>query len=209
MNFFRDPRTPERDQQSEREHECLNRLQMTSPSIRRQREYDRQGPMPQPNFGMPINTGNMISMVAAPSALIKQRVNWNERLEQNFQSAYAQQLQNRGGQCREQNEVMPMMAGPSVSQRERVSWHQGQNEGVAGPSVPQEERVNWQERVEQGFQANYAQHLQNCGGSLWEQNREAFMRQQLAYGRLQLNHYCEALEHQAHVVELQRQQEQH
>jgi hypothetical protein len=75
---------------------------------------------------------------------------------------------------------MPMMAGPSVPQRERVSWHQGQNEGVARPSVPQEERVNWQERVEQGFQASHAQRLQNRGGSLWEQNWEAFMRQQPA-----------------------------
>jgi hypothetical protein len=70
---------------------------MTSPSIKRQREYDRQGPMPQPNFRMPINAGNMRSIVAAPAALIEQRVNWNERLEQNFQSAYAHQLQNRGG----------------------------------------------------------------------------------------------------------------
>jgi hypothetical protein len=79
---------------------------------------------------------------------------------------------------------------------------------VARPSVPQEERVNWQERVEQGFQASHVQHLQNHGGSLWEQNWEAFMRQQPAYGRLQLDHDHEALEHQAHVVELQWQQEQ-
>jgi hypothetical protein len=147
LNSFRDPRTPERDRQSERECQRLNQLQMTSPSIRRQREYDRQQPIPQPNFGVSVNVGNMGLMVAGPPAPIEQRVNWNERLEQNFQGAHARQLQNHGGQRRGQNEEMPI---------------------VAGPSVPQEERVNWQERLEQGFQARHAQRLQNRGGSLWE-----------------------------------------
>jgi len=93
-------------------------------------------------------------MTAGPSVAIGQRVNWNERLGQNFQSAHAQRLQNRGGRRRGQNEEMAMMAGPSILQ---------------------EERVNWQERLEQGFQTRHAQRLQNHGGSLWEQNRQAFM----------------------------------
>ena len=87
VELFRDPRTPERDRQSEREHQRLNQLQMTSPSIRRQREYDRQQPIPQPDFRVPVN---MRPMMAGPSAPVEQRVNWNERLQQNFQSAYAQ-----------------------------------------------------------------------------------------------------------------------
>jgi len=114
-------------------------------------------------------------------------VNWNERLGQNFQSVHTQQLQNCGGRHREQNKEMPMMAGPSV---------------------PQEERVNWQERLEQGFQTRQAQRLQNHGGSVWEQNQQAFMRQQPGYrgAQMQLDHDREVLEHQAHVAELQWQQ---
>src|SRR5882757_9769001 len=87
LNSFRDPRTPERDRQSERERQRLNQLQMTSPSIRRQREHDRQQSIPQPDFRVPVN---MRPMMAGPSAPVEQRVNWNERLQQNFQSAYAQ-----------------------------------------------------------------------------------------------------------------------
>ena len=37
---FREPRTPEGDRESERERQRLHQLQMTSPSIRRQREHD-------------------------------------------------------------------------------------------------------------------------------------------------------------------------
>ena len=92
-HYFRNPRTPERDQQSEREQERLQRLQMTSPSVRRQREYDRQGPIPQPNFGGPVNVGPMAA--AGPFAPV-QRVNWQENLIQGFQARHAQQLQNRG-----------------------------------------------------------------------------------------------------------------
>src|SRR6266481_2438752 len=90
---YRQPRTPERDRQSKREQECLQR-QMTSPSVRRQREYDRQPPMPQPYFGAPA--------VAGPP-----RVNWQERLEQGFQSRHAQQLRDRGGPLRDQNNRPP------------------------------------------------------------------------------------------------------
>ena len=80
------PRTPERDRQSEREQEHLQRLQMTSPSIRRQREYNRQQPMPQPNFG-----GHVGPMAAAgPFAPVQGRVNWQEHLQQGFQARHAQ-----------------------------------------------------------------------------------------------------------------------
>src|ERR1700676_1094567 len=97
------PRTPERDRQSEREQERLQRLQMTSPSIRRQREYNRQQPMPQPNFG-----GHVGPMAAAgPFAPVQGRVNWQERLEQGFQARQAQRWQNRASRRGEQKEGRP------------------------------------------------------------------------------------------------------
>ena len=48
-----EPRTPERDRHSQREQQHLQQLQMTSPSIRRQRQSDIQDPIPQPDFGGP------------------------------------------------------------------------------------------------------------------------------------------------------------
>ena len=89
-NSFRDPRTPERDRQSEREQWRLQDLQMTSPSIRRQREYDRRGPIPQPNFGAPVNMGPMAA--AGPYAPVQQRVNWQESLQQGYQARQTQWL---------------------------------------------------------------------------------------------------------------------
>ena len=188
---YRQPRTPERDRQSEREQERLQR-QMTSPSVRRQREYDRQLPMPQPHFGAPA--------VAGPP-----RVNWQERLEQGFQSRQAQRHQNRGDR------------------------HQGQNEGmpaVAGPSVPVEGRVNWGERLEQGLQSRHAQRLRDRGGPLRDQNnrppqqfimgrQERYAEEELQHAahqqaiqrQRQMDHDQEALQHQAHMAELQRQQQ--
>ena len=74
---FREPRTPEWDRQSERENQWLQQLQMTSPSIRRQREYDQQQPIPQPDFGGPSN---------APA---QERIDWQQRFEQGFQSQHA------------------------------------------------------------------------------------------------------------------------
>ena len=73
------PGIPEHHWQSEMEQEHLQQLQMTSPSIRRQREYDRQESIPQPNFGGPVNARHMIPMVAGPSAPIQGRINWKER----------------------------------------------------------------------------------------------------------------------------------
>src|SRR6202453_2838312 len=100
---------------------------MTSPSVRRQREYDRQEPIPQPNFGRLVNMGPMAA--AGPYIPVQQRVNWQESLAQGFQARH-QQLQNCGGWHQRQNEAMPM---------------------AAGPSAPTEGRVNYQERPEQDF----------------------------------------------------------
>ena len=84
LDIFREPRTPERDRQSEREQRWLEQLQMTSPSIRRQREYDRWQPIPQPNFAGPSNAP---IIAAAP---VQGRIDWQQRLEQGFQSQHAQ-----------------------------------------------------------------------------------------------------------------------
>ena len=71
---FREPRTPERDRALEREKQWHHQLQMTSPSIRRQREYNHRQPIPQPNFEEPSN---------APA---QGRIDWQQRFEQGFQS---------------------------------------------------------------------------------------------------------------------------
>jgi hypothetical protein len=95
---------------------------MTSPSIRRQREYDRQQPIPQPNFG--------ILVAAGPGV----RVNWQESLQQGFQSRHAQQLQSCGAQHQQQNVVMSMTVEPSNWQFQASHAQQLQNHG----SLPQQ-----------------------------------------------------------------------
>src|SRR6266436_3479754 len=161
---------------------------MTSPTVRRQREYDRQPPMPQPNFGAPAMAGPL-------------RVNWQERLEQEFQSRQAQRQQNRGGRRQGQNEGMPM---------------------VAGPSAPVEGRVNWGERLEQGFQTRHAQRSWNHGDQNNRPPQQFIMGRQEMYAeeerqhaahreaiqrQRQMDHDQEALQHQARMMELQRQRQ--
>ena len=70
---------------------------MTSPSIRRQRQSDRQNPIPQPNFGHPSNTGQVgPASAAGPFAPAQGTIDWNQRLQQGYQSRHALRLQNRG-----------------------------------------------------------------------------------------------------------------
>ena len=80
---------------------------------------------------------------AGPYAPVRQRVNWQEALEQGFQARQAQRLQNRGGRRRGQTErVIP---------------------AAAGPSAPVEGRVDWQRSLEQDVQVRHNQRLQNHG----------------------------------------------
>ena len=74
----------------------MQQLQMTSPSIRRQRQSDRQDPMPQPNFGHPDNTGQAGFAGAAGPFVPAQGTDWNQTLQQGYQSRHALRLQNRG-----------------------------------------------------------------------------------------------------------------
>ena len=66
---------------------------MTSPSIRRQRQSDRQDPIPQPDFVGPTNTGQVGSASAAePLAPAQRTVDFDQMLQQGFQSQHALQL---------------------------------------------------------------------------------------------------------------------
>ena len=70
---------------------------MTSPSIGRQRQSERQDPIPQPNFGGPSNAGQLQPMTAAGSfAPVQERIDWQQRLQEGYHSRQAQRLQNRG-----------------------------------------------------------------------------------------------------------------
>src|SRR6202040_3885222 len=101
----RDPQTPERDCHSEREQQRLQRLQMTSPTTRRQRQYDRQAPIPQPIFAPPL---------AGPSV---PRIDWNQWLQQGYQARQTERRQNFHGQY----DGMAPVAGPSALNRnERI-----------------------------------------------------------------------------------------
>ena len=115
---FREPRTPEWDRELERERQQLHQLQMTSPSIRGQREYNHQQPIPQPNFGEPSN---------APA---QGRIDWQQRLEQGLKSWHALQLPN----CRrchlEPNESLLAAARASVPVQIRANPQMP----IAGPS---------------------------------------------------------------------------
>ena len=166
--------------------------------------------MPQPNFDVPAIAGpSMVNAIAGPSRVNAiagpSRVNWQERLEQGFQTRHAQRLQNRGSRRREQSVEMPM---------------------AAGPSAPIEGRANWQESFDQGFQSRHAQRLQNRGGPSRNQNnappQQFIMGQQHRYAeeerqhtahrlntqmQRQMDHDREALEHQAHMAEVQQQHE--
>jgi hypothetical protein len=151
--FFRESRTPERVSQSEREQQQLEQLQMTSPSIRKQREYDWWQPIAQPNFAGPSNAP---IIAAAP---VQGKIDWQQRLEQGFQSQHAQWLQNCGRQHLEPNESLSATAVPFVPVQGRVDQHMP----IAGPSAPIQGRVDWQERLEHGFWARYNPQLQTHG----------------------------------------------
>ena len=87
---FREPRTPGRDRHSEMEQQCLQQHQITSSSIRRQRQSDRQNPIPQPNFGHPSNIGQVGS--ASTTGLFapaQEKIDWNQRLQQGYQFQHA------------------------------------------------------------------------------------------------------------------------
>ena len=143
---FREPRTPERDRESERERKWLHQLQMTSPSIRRQREYNHQQPIPQPDFG------------GLSNAPVQGRIDWQQRFEQGFQSRHALWLQNCGRCCLEPNESLPAAAGPSIPVQSRenqqmpVAGPSAPIPGpshipIAGPSAPIQGRVDWHQRL--------------------------------------------------------------
>jgi len=83
------PQTPERNRQGERERDRVQRLQMTSPSIRRQRAYDQQRPIPQPNFGAPPT-------VPPQPGPVQKYTNWEENLLQGFNRSHAERLRQRG-----------------------------------------------------------------------------------------------------------------
>ena len=118
---------------------------MTSPSIRRQRQSDRQDPLPQPDFGGPTNTGQVGSASAAgPLAPAQQTVDFDQMVQQGFQSRHALRLQNCGRQHLEPNEGLPI-AGPSVPVQGRVGQHipiAGPSAPIAGPSRPVQDRVD-------------------------------------------------------------------
>ena len=119
---------------------------MTSPSIRRQRQSDRQGPLPQPDFGGPTNTRQVGSASAAgPLAPAQRTVDFDQMLQQGFQSRHALRLQNRGRRRPEPNDSLPV-AGPSVPVQGRVDQNipiAGPSAPIAGPSRPVQDRVDW------------------------------------------------------------------
>ena len=115
---FRELRTPEWDRELERERQRLHQLQMTSPSIRKQREYNHQQPISQPDFGGPSNVP------------VQGRIDCQQRFEQGFQSQHALRLQNYGRHHPEPNASLPAAAGPSIP----VQSRENQQMPVAGPS---------------------------------------------------------------------------
>src|SRR6202040_735778 len=169
----RDPQTPERDRHSEREQQRLQRLQMTSPTTRCQRQYDRQAPIPQPIFAPPI-TG--------PSA---PRIDWNQWLQQGYQLRQTKRRHNYHGQY----ETMAPVAGPSHT--------------IHG-------RVNWSERLQQGYQTRLTDRQRNNGRDN-AQRQIAYEQEALAHqthlAELQRQREMDALQHQAHLAELQQQRE--
>ena len=63
---------------------------MTSPSIRRQRQSDRQDPLPQPDFGGPTNTRQVgFARAAGPLAPEQQTVDFDQMVQHGFQSQHA------------------------------------------------------------------------------------------------------------------------
>src|ERR1700722_739598 len=168
----RDPQTPEGDRHSEKEQQRLQRLQMTSPTTRHQRQYDRQAPIPQPFFAPPI---------AGPSA---PRIDWNQWLQQGYQLRQTARRHNYHGQY----ETMAPVAGPSHT--------------IQG-------RVNWSERLQQGYQTRKTTRQRNSNGRDNAQRQIAYEQEALAHqahlAELQRQREIEALQHQAHLDELQLQ----
>ena len=180
---------------------------MTSPSIRRQRQSDRQNPIPQPNFGHPNNTGQVGSISAAgPLAPAQGTIDWNQRLQQGYQSRHALRLQNRGRQRLEPNESLPV-AGPSVPVQGRVDQYipiAGPSAPIAGPSRSVQERVDWNSRFQQEFQARHNNQRQthSLAGN---QNHSVIGPSQHIIG-WQERYADEERQHASHLAELLRQQ---
>src|ERR1700722_14255953 len=128
---------------------------MTSPTTRRQRQYDRQTPIPQPIFAPPL-TG--------PSA---PKIDWNQRLQQGYQARQTERRQNFHGQYEGMGPVAGPLAlhmnkrlrqGHHVRLPEQQQNHHGQYEGmapVAGLSTTIQGRVDWNKRLLQGYQVRH------------------------------------------------------
>ena len=183
---------------------------MTSPSIRRQRQSDRQDPIPQPDFGGPANTGQMGSASAAgPLAPAQGTTDWNQMLLQGFQSRHALRLQNRGRQRPEPNEGLSVV-GPSVPVQGRVDQNipiAGPSAPIAGPSRPVQDRVDWNSRFQQGFQARHNQRRQNHGYAPANQIHSGVIEPQDDMQQQQ-RYADEERQHTAHLAALRQQQEQ-
>ena len=150
---------------------------MTSPSVRRQREYDRQQPIPQPHFGF-----------GAPA---QARVNWQERLEQGFQTRHAQRMQNRGAQRGRRDERPAPVAGPSIP---ITNW------GYHG----------FQPRHMQANHGGQPQDIERQRRHAEDENRYAAVmhnRQLQLEAQRQTDYDQEALQHQAHLAELRQQRQ--
>ena len=194
---------------------------MTSPSVRRQREYDRQQPIPQPHFGF-----------GAPA---QARVNWQERLEQGFQTRHAQRMQNRGAQHGRRDERPAPVAGPSIpitnwgyhgfQPRHMQANHGGQPQDIERQRRHAEDENryaavmhNRRLQIEAQRQADYDQEALQHQARLAELQQQRQRERQAVYDQEALQHAellrerqmdrdQEALRHQAHLAELQRQRQ--
>jgi hypothetical protein len=123
---------------------------------------------------------------AGPYGPVQQRVNWQESLEQGFQSRHAQRLQNRGGRRQRHNEGTSM---------------------AAGPSAPIEGRVNYQGRLEQGRGIVTPHQFMGQQERYADEERQHAAHLHDIQLQRQRDHDPEVLQHQAHLTELQWQQE--
>lgn len=172
-----DPQTPERARNSERERDRVRRLQMTSPTIRRQRVYDRQTPIPQPNFGMPLQPhipSHFQAHMPAYYSLNNHSYDYRQGAVPHYMPRYdsAQGASHAAPQTLSHHWPVPVDAYPGLPRHDiahlqrRAAYHQQARHRSPGPNgnaeqrTPQHSWTNWNDRLNTGFQTRHAERVQ-------------------------------------------------
>lgn len=164
--------TPERNRQGERERERLQRLQMTSPTLRRQRVYDRQEHIPQPNFAASPSTRPSAPPGLFPPFVMPYNPGQGTLPHQvpRYHPFYGFTHPQHRPAPNNIHPPVPVHAYPNIP-RNAIAHHDRQAayrrqqyqppvmNHIPQPPAGSSNQVNLQERLQQGYQERHAERL--------------------------------------------------